>query len=127
MTEERDALAWLGRYALVAVVASLIACYGTLAVVAILSAAGIAFDVHEGVWATLVVAFAWTGVLAIGVSLRRHGNFAPFVLADVGALMVSWVMLVDFDRAMEGAGFALLIAAAIWDRRLQPRDTPCRE
>lgn len=119
MAERSDGLAWLGRYSVVAVVASLVACYGTLAFVALLSALGIVLSVPEGAWATVVVAFAWIGVLAMGVNLRRHGNFAPFVLADVGALLVSWVMLVDFDRLMEAAGFALLVAAAIWDRKLR--------
>lgn len=127
MAEERDALAWLGRYSLFAVVASLAACYGTLVLVAASSALGMAFSVHEGAWATVVVAFAWVGVLGMGVSLRRHGHFGPFLLADVGALLVSWVMLVDFDRTMEATGFALLLVAAVWDRKLRSKGEPCRD
>lgn len=127
MAEQSDGLAWLGRYSMVAVVASLVTCYGTLAFVALLSVLGIALSVPEGVWATVVVAFAWIGVLAMGVNLRRHGNFAPFVLADIGALLVSWVMLVNFDRLMEAGGFALLVAAALWDRKLRSRESPCRD
>ena len=127
MAEQTDGLAWLGRYSLVAVTASLALCYGTLALVALLAALGMAIPVPEGVWATLVVTFAWIGVLAMGVNLRRHGNFGPFVLADVGALLVSWVMFVDFDRAMEGIGFALLVAAALWDRRLRTKEIRCRD
>jgi len=126
MAEEGDGLAWLGRYSLVAVAASLVVCYGTLALIALSSALGMTLSVHAGAWATLVVAFAWIGVLAMGVSLRRHGKFAPFLLADVGALMVSWVTLVDFHRMMELAGFALLVCAALWDRKLRLQDKPCR-
>lgn len=127
MAEQVDGLAWLGRYSLIAVAASLTACYGTLALVALLAGLGVTVSVHEGTWATFVVAFAWVGVLAMGVNLRRHGNFAPFLLADIGALLVSWVMFVDFDRTMEGAGFALLVAAALWDRRLKMKEVRCRD
>ena len=127
MAEDGDGLAWLGRYSLIAVVASVVTCYGTLALVAMLSALGVEPSVPRGVWAIPVVAFAWIGVLAMGVSLRRHANFAPFVLADIGALLVSWALLVDFDRMMEAGGFALLVAAALWDRKLRFEEQSCRD
>lgn len=121
MTRESDGLSWLGRYSALAVVASIVACYGTLALVAILSAVGVALSVPEGAWATLIVVFAWIAVLAMGVNLRRHRNLGPFILSDIGALIVTWVMFVDFNRIMEIAGFALLVIAALWDRTLLRR------
>lgn len=121
MAEESDGLKWLGRYSGVAVVASIVACYGTLALVTVLSAAGVAMSVHEGAWATFIVVFAWIAVLAMGVNLRRHRNIGPFILSDMGALLVSWVMFVDFNRTMEVSGFALLVIAALWDRMLLRR------
>ena len=42
-------------------------------------------------------------------------------MSDIGALLVSWVMLVDFNRTMESAGFVLLLVAAFWDRYLKRR------
>jgi hypothetical protein len=53
--------------------------------------------------------------------MRQVGSSGPFILCDVGALLVSWVMLVDYDRSMEISGFLMLIAAAYWDRGLRRR------
>jgi len=57
----------------------------------------------------------------MGVNIRRYRNIGPFILASIGALLVSWVMVVDYSRTIEIFGFALLIVAAIWDRRLRGR------
>jgi hypothetical protein len=114
-----DRLGWLGRYPGVAVALSLVACYGTLALVAVLSLAGISISIREGVWAAVIVVLAWIAVLALGVNVQRHRSLGPFIIGDVGALIVSWVMLVDFSRPMELLGFALLVVAALWDGKLR--------
>lgn len=121
MDEQAGGLQRLGRYSGVAVVLSLVACYGTLALVLLLSAAGITLNVHEGAWATAIVVFAWIAVLAIGVNIPRYRSFAPFILADVGALLVSWVMFVNYSRGLEILGFAMLVVAALRDRYLRKR------
>ena len=118
MKKKSNGLRWLGRYSGVAVVLSLVACYGTLALVALVSMAGVTVSLHEGVWATVVVVLVWVAVLAMGVNLKLHRSFGPFILADIGALLVTWVMFVDFNRTMELSGFGLLIVAALWDRQL---------
>jgi hypothetical protein len=119
MVQQSDGLRWLGRYSGIAVALSVVTCYGTLALVAILSLMGVSMPLHEGTWATVIVVLAWIAVLAMGVNLQRHRSFGPFIIADVGALLVSWVMFVDFNRPMEIMGFGLLIAAALWDRQLR--------
>lgn len=119
MGERHDGLRWLGRYSGVAVALSIVACYGTLALVTILSLAGVTVSLHEGAWATVIVVLAWIAVLAMGVNLQRHRSFGPFILADIGALLVSWVMFIEFNRTLELSGFALLIVAALWDRQLR--------
>ena len=91
---------------------------------ALLSLVGITMDIHEGAWATVIVAFAWIAVLAIGVNMQRYRRFGPFILSDIGALLVSWVMFVDYSRTMEIVGFALLVTAALLDRQLRLRKTP---
>ena len=111
----------LGRYSGVAVVLSILACYGTLALTGLLALLGIALPLHEGAWATVTVVFAWIAVLAMGVNVRLIRNPGPFILCDVGALLISWVMLVDYDQSMEGIGFLMLIAAAFWERALARR------
>ena len=121
MDQQFNPLQRLGRYSGVAVVLSIVACYGTLALVAILSLAGVTMSVHEGAWAAVIVVLAWIAVLAMGVNIRSIGSFGPFVIADIGALLVSWVMIVDYSRVLEVVGFALLIVAALRDRQLRRR------
>ena len=121
MDQQSNPLQRLGHYSGVAVVLSIVACYGTLALVAILSLAGVTMSVHEGAWAAVIVVLAWIAVLAMGVNIRSLRSFGPFVLSDIGALLVSWVMIVDYSRVMEVSGFALLIVAALWDRQLRRR------
>ncbi len=121
MDQQSNPLQRLGRYSGAAVVLSMVACYGTLALVAILSLAGVTMSVHEGAWAAVIVVLAWIAVLAMGVNAQRYRRFGPFVLSDIGALLVSWVMIVDYSRVMEVSGFALLIVAALWDRQLRRR------
>ena len=95
----------------------LLVCYGTLA----LEAAGTGLHVHEGARVALIVAFVWLAVLAVGVNIPRYGSFVPFILADVGALLVSWVMLVEYSRGLEILGFAMLVVGALRDRHLRLR------
>jgi FtsH-binding integral membrane protein len=121
MDQQSSPLQRLGRYSGIAVVLSVVACYGTLALVAVLSLAGVTISIHEGAWAAVIVVFAWTAVLAMGVNIQRHRSFAPFVLSNIGALLVSWVMIVDYSRVLEVTGFALLIVAALWDHQLRRR------
>ena len=121
MDQQSNALQRLGRFSGVAVVLSIVACYGTLALVALLSLAGVTASVHEGAWAAAIVVFAWIAVLAVGVNIQRYRSLGPFILSDIGALLVSWVMIMDYSRVVEIVGFALLIAAALWDRQLRRR------
>ena len=121
MDQQSNPLQRLGRYSGAAVVLSMVACYGTLALVAILSLAGVTMSVHEGAWAAVIVVFAWIAVLAMGVNIRAFRSFGPFVLSGIGALLVSWVMIVDYSRVLEIIGFALLIVAALRDRQLRRR------
>lgn len=124
MNEQLEGLQRLGRYSQTAVVLSLVACYGTLALVTLLASVGITLDVHEGAWATVIVALAWIAVLAMGVNIPIVRSFSPFILADMGALLVSWVMFVNYSRGLEILGFAMLAAAAMRDRYLRKHAPP---
>lgn len=117
MNEHIVGLQRLGRYSGSAVGLSLVAGYGT----ELLSAAGIGLVLPEGVRVTGVVAFAWLAVLAVGVNIPRYASFVPFVLTDIGALLVSWVMLVSASRGLEVLGFAMLVVGALRDRHLRLR------
>ena len=107
---------------------SLIACYGTLAVVAILSMMGITLALNEHIWAGVIVAFAVLAALGIALSYGRHGNQNPARLAIAGAALVIWSMygsdgirdmLGVSPRIVEIFGFACLLGAAYWDWKLK--------
>ena len=105
---------------------SIVACYGTLAFVMIFSLFGITISVHEGAWAAVIVVFSWLAVVAMGVSYRHHRGMGPVIVSAIGALLITWVMLVAFNRIEEVLGFAALIVAALWDRYLRGRAKAAR-
>jgi arsenite methyltransferase len=107
---------WLG---LAASLLAIAACYGTLAVLAILSLMGATLTLHEGAWAGAIVVFALLALAGIALGRQRHGRSAPTALALAGAALILWVMFAYYDRLIELAGFALLLGGAIWDWRLR--------
>lgn len=100
---------------------SIVACYGTLLIVSLLSIAGLSISVPTGPWAVTITVLAVVAALAIANNYRRHHSRPPLLLAAVGAGTIAWVMLGSYDRSLEIAGFALLIIATLWDRRTTSR------
>lgn len=98
-----------------ATVCSILACYGTLTLLSVLSMLGISITLHEGAWATAISVFAVLAAVGAGLNYRRHLSIGPVTLASVGALLVLWTMFGSFNRALEIAGFVALVAASIWD------------
>lgn len=101
----------------VATACSILACYGTLAILTLLSFMGIGIGLHEGAWAGAISAFAVVAALGIAHGWRRHGKAGPAGLAAIGAALILWTMFGEYGRATELAGFAALVAASIWDWR----------
>ena len=119
-----------GRLARGGVILSLLACYGTLAVIGALSALGVTIAVNVGVWAGAIVLFALMAVAGVALGFRRHRAAGPVVAAGLGAALVAAAMYAAAPvegatglsgRVIEIAGFACLIAAALWDWRLARR------
>ena len=100
---------------------SIVACYGTLFIVSLLSIAGLSVSLPTGPWAVTITVFAAVAALAIANNYRRHHSLPPLLLAALGAGTVAWVMLGSYDRLLEIAGFLALIIAAVWDRRITTR------
>jgi hypothetical protein len=128
MLESRSEASRFGWLAGAGTLLSLLACYGTLGLVAILSIMGVSLAINVHVWAAAIVAFALLAALGVGLGYRRHRKLGPVVVAFVGALLVIWAMygsetipaLFGFpSRVIELIGFAGLIAAAAWDWRLK--------
>lgn len=101
---------------------AILACYGTLAALALLSAAGVSFVVNETVWAGVVVLGAGLAALAVGVRARRYGGRLAAALALAGAGIVGYTQLVSYDLWIELAGFGLLAAAVVLDLRRDGTD-----
>jgi hypothetical protein len=102
-----------------ATVISILACYGTLAFVSLLSLFGLSLNIHEGAWAGVITLFAWLAFIAVAINFRRYRAPGPLLLGAAGAVLITWVMFVSFNRILEIAGFAGLVTAALWERRLK--------
>lgn len=107
---------------------SVVACYGTLALIALLSTMGITLTLNERVWAGVIVAFAVLAVLLVTMGFKHHQSHNPARLAIVAAALIIWAvydspgirdMLGIPPMVVELAGFAGLLGAAYWDWKLK--------
>jgi hypothetical protein len=98
---------------------SILACYGTLAFVSILSLIGVTINIHEGAWAGVITLFAWLAFGGVAINFRRYHAAGPLVVAAVGAVLITWAMFASYSRVIEIAGFAGLISAALWERHIK--------
>jgi arsenite methyltransferase len=114
----RGMLGWL------ALVSSMLACYGTLAATALLSAAGFTVAVHETAWAAAVVGFSSIVPLALLPGARAHRRYAVLAPSLVGVAALVYVQFVDYDVGLELAAFGLIAASIALDFRLRRRVAP---
>jgi SAM-dependent methyltransferase len=101
---------------------AVLACYGTLAALALLSGAGVNFVLNETVWAGVVVLGAGLAAIAVCARAWRYGGRLAAALALVGAGIVGYTQLVRYDLWIELAGFGLLAAAVVLDLRRDGTD-----
>lgn len=87
---------------------SILACYGTLALIAVLSLLGITLAINVHVWAAVIVLFAIVALLG-----------TLFIVAAMYASGFLDSRLGLGSRAVELLGFAALLIAAIWGWRLR--------
>lgn len=104
-------------FARAATVLAILSCYGTTALIGLLSLLGVSLALNEGIWAGAISVFAALAAIAIAVSYRRHRVIGPTVVAALGFVLILWTMYGSYSRVIELAGFVLLIAAALWDWR----------
>lgn len=112
---QKKANDWL---AAMATALSLIACYGTLAAVAVLGALGVTIALNEAIWAGAIVLFAALALVALLLRWRRHRQTSPIVLAGIGFLLIAFTMVICYERIIELAGFAFLCAGTFVDWRI---------
>lgn len=100
---------------------ALLACYGTLAAVGLLSLYGVSVMLNETVWAGAIGLFTVVTVATTVVGVRLHGSRKPAVAGALGAGLVLYALFVDYDRLVELAGFLVLGGAVGWDLYLRRR------
>ncbi|MCL5044147.1 MAG: hypothetical protein M1336_02560 [Deltaproteobacteria bacterium] len=110
----------------VSAVLSVLACYGTLGVVAGLSLIGVTLAVNVRVWAAIIVALAAASAALVALNALRSRRVGPLAVAVAGASLVAWVMFVSYSRLGEVAGFALLLSAALCEHRQRQCNAPSR-
>lgn len=110
-----------GAAGIAAVVMAILACYGTLAVAALLPLLGVRLAVNETAWSGTILLFVMLAVVAIAAGIRRHGSLLPAAAAAVGGGLVAYALLVDYRFIVELAGFVALGGAAWRDALLQRR------
>ena len=108
-----------GLWGILALGAAILACYGTLALIGLLSAMGAGLAINEGAWAGAITAFAALTVAAVAAGWRKHGSIRPLFPATVGFGLIAYTMFGEYSRAVELAGFVLLTIAVLWDYRLR--------
>jgi hypothetical protein len=106
-----------GRLAAVSVALALLSCYGTTALIGLLSLVGVSLALNARAWAATIVLLAGLAVAGLLFRLRRHRRAGPFITALPGFGLIAWVMLRSYDPRLEAAGFAILLGAVLWDHR----------
>jgi ubiquinone/menaquinone biosynthesis C-methylase UbiE len=107
-----------GLVGLLATGGALVACYGLLALVAVLGVMGLSMPLNEDAWAAAIVGLAVLAPVGLALNLRVHRCIWPIGIGVAGTLVVSYATLAHHDWRTEATGFAALIGAVAWDRQL---------
>ena len=107
------------RIAGLSVLAAMLACYGTIALVAILSLLGVTLAVDPVAQAGLISIFAVVAAVVILLSAARLRRFGPALLAVAGTGLILWAMWGHYNWLVELTGFTALIGSTFWDWRIR--------
>jgi len=113
--------AWLGSAASLFAV---VACYGTLAAVALLAATGVSVDLNEGTLVIFITVLLGLAIAGMVYSFRLHRHPGPLTVSILSVAMLSWVFYGSYTKSLELAGFAGLVIASIWDFRCKKKACP---
>jgi arsenite methyltransferase len=108
-----------GLWGVLALGAAILACYGTLALVILLSATGVSLAINEGAWAGTITLFAALTAAVVAAGWRKHGSILPSLPGLLGFGLIAYAMHGHYSLTIELAGFALLACGTMWDYRLR--------
>ena len=116
MFKQSPLTTWLSRGS---ALCSIVACYGTLAAIAVLGLLGFSLTLNESIWAGAIILFALISVLGLLFSFRRHHNCSPLLFGALGTGFIAYAMTIDYHLIIEIFGFVLLSVAVLWDWKIQ--------
>jgi rhodanese-related sulfurtransferase len=102
-------------------------CYGTALLIGLLSLLGVSLAIDNRVLAGAISLFAALAAILIAISSWPRRASGPTVVAGIGLAFILWSMYGSYGRAIEIAGFVLLITAAVWDWRARPRQVNAKD
>ena len=109
----------VSRLATLSTLGAMLTCYGTVALVGILSLLGVTLVVNAAAQAGVISVFAILAAVVILFSAAQHRRFGPSLLAVAGAGLILWVMWGYYNRLVELIGFAALVGSTYWDWRVR--------
>lgn len=112
---------WLGSAASLFAV---VACYGTLAAVALLTAIGASVDLNEGALVIFITVLLGVAIAGMVYSFRLHRHPGPLAVCLLSIAVLLWVFYGSYSKSSELLGFAGLVAASIWDFRCKKKACP---
>ena len=105
-------LSWLGS---VTSLLAVVACYGTVAAVALLSVIGVGVDLDEALLITIITGLLAVALLGMTYSFRLHRFSGPLLVSVAAAGLLAWVFYGTYSQVLEIVGFGGLIVASVWD------------
>ena len=117
-TSDKKDYSWVGS---VTSLLAVVACYGTLAAVALLSVIGISIEIDEGLLAKLISSLLLLALAGIAYSYRVHRHPGPLLLGIASAALLLWVFYGSYSKPLELTGFIALVFASVWDFRAKKR------
>jgi hypothetical protein len=114
-----------GLLGIVATGASMVACYGVLALVGVLGLIGMTVPVNPVLWTAALIALLLLALLGLALNARAHRRADPLLIGIGGALLVGYALIGRYDWRLEAVGFVALLGAALWDRRIYRTAVGC--
>lgn len=108
-----------GFWGTVSFVIALLTCYGTLALVGLMSLLGAGIAINETIWAAAIVGCVYATTLIIALGKRRHGSIKPPAFALAGSVIITYTMFVDYQLWIEIIAFACVGIASYLDYDLR--------
>jgi len=123
-TSQKKDYSWLGSAASLFAV---LACYGTLATVALLSVVGITVKIDEGLMVKSISGLLILALASMAYSFRAHRHPGPLLLSIASAALLSWVFFGSYSKLLELIGFVALVLASVWDFRVKKHTCTCHQ